>query len=104
MVHLDVLPGRDVALAQRHIPLDHVGERLELLGRDAAHRQLDAHHLDVGLALAVHTLLEAELDEVVLSQLALEIPRRLGVEIVELMLEDRDHVAGDVLDHLRVVE
>ncbi len=71
VVHLDVLPRGDVALAQRHVLLDHVGERVELVGRDAAHRQLDADHLHVGLALAVDALLEAELDEVVLLQLAL---------------------------------
>ena len=104
VVHLDVLPRRDVALAQRHVLLDHVGERVELVGRDAAHRQLDADHLHVGLALAVDALLEAELDEVVLLELALEEARRLGVEVVELALEDRDHVPRDVLDHLRVLQ
>ena len=48
-----------------------VGERLQLLGRDAAHRQLYADHLDVWLALAVDALLEAELDELVPVELAL---------------------------------
>ena len=104
VVHLDVLAGRDVALAQRHVALDHVGERVELVGRDAAHRQLDADHLHVGLALAVDALLEAELDEVVLLELALEEAGRLGVEVVELALEDRDHVPRDVLEHLGVLE
>ena len=104
VVHLDVLARGDVALAQRHVLLDHVGERVELVGRDAAQRQLDADHLHVGLALAVDALLEAELDEVVLLELALEEAGRLGVEVVELALEDRDHVPGHVLEHLGVLE
>ena len=66
VVHLDVLARGDVALAQRHVLLDHVGERVELIRGHATERQLDAHHLHVGLALAVDALLEAELDERVL--------------------------------------
>jgi hypothetical protein len=38
-------------------------------GRHAAHRQLDADHLHVGLALAVDALLQAEADELVLGRL-----------------------------------
>jgi hypothetical protein len=56
------------------------------------------------LTLAVDTLLEAELDERVLFEVTLEVPRRLGVEVVELALEDGDDVAGDVLEQLRVLE
>ena len=104
VVHLDVLARRDVALAQRHVLLDHVGERVELVGRDAADRQLDPDHLHVGLALAVDALLEAELDELVVLELALQEARRLGVEVVELALEDRDHVPRNVLEHLGVLE
>src|SRR6185312_725461 len=104
VVHLDVLARGDVALAQRDVLLDAVGEGVELVGRDAAERQLDADHLDIGLALPVDALLEAELDEGVLLEVALEKSGGLGVEVVELPLEDRDHVAGDVLDHLRVVQ
>ena len=65
VVDLDVLAGGDVALVERHVLLDHVGEGLHLLGRDAAEGQLDADHLHVGLALAVDALLEAEADELV---------------------------------------
>ena len=50
----------------------HVGEGLHLLRRDAAERQLHADHLDVGLALAVDALLEAEPDELGLLGLAVE--------------------------------
>ena len=100
VVHLDVLARGDVALAQRHVLLDHVRERVELVGRHAAERQLDADHLHVGLALAVDALLEAELDELVVLELALQEARGLGVEVVELALEDRDHVPRNVLDHL----
>ena len=81
-----------------------VGEGLELLGRDAAQRQLDADHLHVGLALAVDALLEAE----PMNSVSSMSPRRnfcgLGVEVVELALDDRDDVAGDVLVDLGVLE
>ncbi len=63
MVELDVLAGGDVAFAQRHPALDHVGEGVHLIGGDAAERELDADHLHVGLALAVDALFEAEGDE-----------------------------------------
>src|SRR3954452_15550810 len=104
MVHLDVLAGRDVALVERHVALDDVGERLHLLRRDPAERQLDAHYLHARLALAVHALLQAEADELVLRRLAVEELRRLGLEVLELALEDRDDAPGDVLQDLRVVE
>ena len=70
VVDLDVLARRDVALAQRRPALDRLGEGLHLLGGDAAERELDADHLDVGLALAVDALLEAEADELVLGRVA----------------------------------
>ena len=104
MVHLDVLPRGDVALSQRHVLLDPVRERLELFGRHAAERQLDPHHLPVGLALAVNALLEAELDELLAVEIAAQEAGRLRVEVVELALQDRDDVARDVLDLLWVLE
>ena len=104
MVHLDVLARGDVALAQRHVLLDPVRERLELLRRDPAERKLDPDHLHVGLALAVDALLEPELDELVALELALQEACGLGVEVVEFLLEDGDDVAGDVLDHLGVLQ
>ena len=70
VVQLDVLARRDVPLVQRHVLLDDVGEGVELLGRDAAPRELDADHLHGGLALAVDALLEAELDELRLLDVA----------------------------------
>ena len=70
VVDLDVLARGDVALVERRVALDDVGEGLQLLGRDAAHRQLHADHLHVGLALAVDALLEAEADELRLRRLA----------------------------------
>ena len=70
VVELDVLARRDVALAQRDVALDGVGEGLELLGVDPAEGQLDADHLALGLALPVDALLEAKADELVLGRLA----------------------------------
>ena len=104
VVHLDVLPRRDVALVERHVLLDRVGERLHLLGRDPAERELHTDHLHAGLALAVDALLEPEADELVLGRLTVEELRRLGLEVLELALEDRDDVTGDVLADLRVLE
>ena len=104
VVQLDVLARRDVALVQRHVLLDDVGEGVELVGRDAAARELDADHLDGGLALAVDALLEAELDELGLLDVAAQEALGLGVEVVELALDDRDDVAGDVLANLGVLE
>ena len=71
VVHLDVLPGGDVPFTERHVLLDDVGERVELIGRDSAERELDPDHLHVGLALAVDALLQAELDELVALEVAL---------------------------------
>jgi hypothetical protein len=104
VVDLDVLPRRDVSLAERRPLLDRVREGVELVGVDPAERQLDPDHLHVRLALAIDALLEPEGDELVLRRLAPHELRGLGVEVVELALEDRDHVARDVLVALRVLE
>jgi hypothetical protein len=104
VVHLDVLARGDVSLAQRHVALDHLGEGLHLLGRDAAEGELHADHLHVGLALPVDALLEAELDELLFDQIALEEALGLALEVVELALKDRDHVARHVLEDLGILE
>ena len=104
VVHLDVLARGDVALAQRHVLLDHIREGVELVRRDATEGQLHPDHLHVRLALPVDALLQAELDELVALELTLEEARRLGVEVVELTLENRDHMPGDVLQYLRVLQ
>src|SRR6202012_5491714 len=57
----------------------------------------------IGLALAVDTLLEPELDEIRLGQLAVEEARGLRVEVVELLLEDRDDMPREFLDDLGVL-
>ncbi len=67
VVDLDVLAGRDVTLVQRRPALDDVGEGVHLVGRDTAERKLDPDHLDVGLALPVDALFQAEPDELVLG-------------------------------------
>ena len=91
-------------LFERRVLLDDAGEGLHLLGRDAAEGKLDADHLDVGLALAVDALFEAEADELVFRQLAGEELLGFVVEVVELALDDRDDVPGDVLVGLRVLQ
>src|SRR5215207_6262667 len=104
VVDLDVLPRRDVALLERRVLLDDRGERVHLVRGDAAERQLHADHLDVRLALSVDALLEPEADELGLLGLAGEVLLRFVVEVVELAPEDRDHVPGDVLVDLGVLE
>ena len=104
VVDLDVLARGDVTLVERRVALDAVREGLQLLGRDPAHRQLHPDHLHVGLALAVDALLQAEADELRLGRLAAQVLRRLGVEVVELALEDGDDVAGNVLEDLWVLD
>ncbi len=104
VVDLDVLAGGDVALVERRVALDHVGEHLHLLRGDAAEGQLHPDHLDVGLALPVDALLEAEADELVFRQLSGEELLGFVVEVVELALDDRDDVPRDVLVGLGVLE
>jgi hypothetical protein len=93
-----------VALVERRPLFDHIAEGVHLLGGDATERQLHADHLDVGLALAVDALFQPEADELVFGQLLGEEGLGFVVEVVELALDDRDHVPGDVLVRLRVLE
>ena len=65
---------------------------------------LIADHLHVGLALAVDALLQAEADELVLGRVAGEELLGLVVEVVELLDDRGDDVAGDVLVDLGVLE
>jgi hypothetical protein len=81
-------------LLSGHVLLDDVGERLHLLRRDAAERQLHADHLDVGLALAVDALLERKPMNSFSGVSPGEELLGLVVEVVELALEDRDDVPG----------
>ena len=90
VVILHVLARGDVALLERGEPLGHFGEGVELIGRDAAERQLDADHLDVGLALPVDPLLQPKAGEQVRIALAAQEGRRLGVEVLELFVTDRN--------------
>ena len=68
-VELEVLAGGDVAAAVAGVVLGDDGHRLHLLGVDAAVGQLDADHLVVHLALAVHAHAQAERDELALEAL-----------------------------------
>ena len=79
-----------MALAEGRVALDHLAEHLHLLGGDPAEGELDAHHLHVGLALAIDALLQPEADELLLGLLAAQEAGGLGVEVVELALEDRE--------------
>ena len=102
VVELEVLAGRDVALDERAEVLGDLRESIHLVRRDAAERQLHTDHLHVRLALAVDALLEPEADELLLGEVAMDELVDLRVEVVELALEDRDHVPRDVLVDLGV--
>ena len=53
---LDILPGGDMALAQRSVLFRHSAQGVEgARGKDAA-GDFDPNHLDIGLPLAVHAL------------------------------------------------
>ena len=69
VVELDVLTGGDVALAQRGVLVGHLTQALHCLRGENAAGNLDANHLHVGLALAVHTLPQAEGSEYGVVQL-----------------------------------
>ncbi len=103
VMDLDVLPGRDVALVQRRVSLDHVREGVHLIGRDPAEGELHADHLHPWLALTVDALLEPEADELVLGRLPVEELVGFGVEVVELVGQDRNHVARNVSVDLGVL-
>ena len=104
VVDLDVLTGRYVTLLQRRVGLDRIGEGVHLFRSDPAVGQLDPDHLNAGLALSVDPLLEAEADELGFRGFTVEELIGLAVEVVEFMLEYRDHVAGDIRVGLRVVQ
>ena len=96
VVVLHVLARGEVALAQRREALGDLAEGVELVRGDAAEGQLDADHLAVGLALSVDALAQPELGELQRVAVPVEELGRLGGEVGELVLEDRDHMAGGV--------
>ncbi len=64
-MQLDVLPRGHVPDAGR-IALRQFGNAPQLVCRDAAERNLDTHHLDTGLTLAIDAVLQTErLEEIV---------------------------------------
>jgi hypothetical protein len=97
-VELDRLPGRHVAELARGVHLGAVGDGVELAGRERAVGHLDAHHLPVGLALAVGAVLEAERAEVVAEAAACAPGERFALEVIDFGLDDG--VVGLVLGEL----
>jgi hypothetical protein len=58
-VQLNVLPCRDMTHAGG-IPVGQIGHLPQLIGRQPAERNLDPHHLDTRLPLAVNAILQPE--------------------------------------------
>ena len=86
-VELDVLPGGEVAPAPA-VAVGDVGQRLQLLGGDAAVGDLDPDHLVVAaLALAVDPVVEPEDPERVLVQPAGEVGLQHPVELGDVGFE-----------------
>ena len=104
VVDLHCLARGDVRLLQRSVRLGDVAEGVHLVGGDAAERELDAGHVDAGLALAVDALLEAEADVLGLLDLAADEAVGFALEVVELLGDDRNDVARDVLEVLGVLD
>src|SRR5690606_29866047 len=81
-VELEVLPRRDVAEAARP-RVGHVGQRIELVGRDDALRRLDAEHVQIlDLPLPVGPAHQAEPPPIVARDLA---PLVLAEHVDELV-------------------
>ena len=88
-VELHVLAGREVTPPAR-VGLRDVGARLELLGREAPVRHLDAEHLVVAaLALAVDALVQAEDPEDVFVDPPVEVLADGALVGVELLGDGR---------------
>ena len=96
-MELEVLPGGDVSLAQRCEALRQLPEGVHLVRRHPAEGELHARHLHVWLALAVHTLLQpVALENRLFLVAARQEARRFGLKVVELLGQDRQHLAGSV--------
>ena len=90
VVDLDVLASGDVAFLQRSVVFRDFAEAIEHVCRDDAAGEFDPDHLDVGLALAVHALPQAEGRENGVVQLAGAEAVDLGIQALDLILHEGD--------------
>ena len=98
VVELDVLARGHVPLVQRDEPRRYLAQRVQLVGRQPSERYLDAHHLRVGLALAVYALLQAVRQELRLVELTGLEPSYLEFEVVDLLRHHVDDASGPLLE------
>jgi hypothetical protein len=112
-VELDRLPGRHVAELARGVHLGAVGDGVELAGRERAVGHLDAHHLAVGLALAVGRAegtgprpprrgqrLRSKLSISALTMGSFDLSGELGTR-VQVTEEASGHIAANRAQHYR---
>ena len=91
---LNIFSGGDVALVQRREVPGDLPQGLELVRRDPAEGKFHPDHLGVRLPLAVDPALEAVAHELFFVEGAAAEPRRLGLEVVELLGQYRNHRPG----------
>ena len=87
-------------LPQRGEPLDHLREHLEAPRGEHAERNLDPHHLPVGLALAVDAADQPVSRKVPVRLTRLK-ARKFGVELIDLLRyvgNDAGHVRSEGLE------
>ena len=78
-------------LLQRGIAFRYIAKAVQHLRRDDAAGQLDPDHLDIGLALPVHSLAEPERREHGVVQFPGAEAVNLSVEALDLVLHERDN-------------
>ena len=90
VVDLDVFPRGDVAFLQRGVARRDFAEAVQHRGGDDAAGEFDAHHLHIGLALAVHALPEPEGRECGVVHIAGAEAVDFGVKPPDFVLHKRD--------------
>ena len=94
VMELEVLPGGDVAFAQRGVLLSYGPQGFQRLRREDATRDLYPHHLHVGLPLPVHALPEPEGNELAVLQFSGDIRGRLLFEALYLVVDEWNDPRG----------
>src|SRR5438046_816044 len=90
-MQLNILASGDMALAAAGILLRQHRNRVELVSREPAKGDLDAHHLLALLALAVGAARQAPGPELIWSHVAILEGLRLVLELLDFRFQRRQH-------------